>query len=113
MHWIIDITNPRWITNCAITDVFLYDNLPCHNTKRVKSLNLRIEKSDAKAACLPYLPTIPTPISATWIMPTSLPPSPMPKTNFPVWFFTPVVMIAFWVGDTLQQITAGAYVAAV
>jgi hypothetical protein len=73
-----------------------------------KSLNFKIEKSLAKAACLPYFPTIPTPISATWIIPTSLPPSPIPNTSLPVWFFTPVVTIAFWVGLTLQQITAGA-----
>ena len=74
---------------------------------------MRIEKSEAKAACLPYLPTIPTPMSATWFIPTSFPPSPIPKTILPVCFFTPDVMTAFWVGDTLQHMTAGAYVAAV
>lgn len=113
MHWIIEIIKPLWITNWAITAVFLYANLPCQSTNLDKCLNFNIEKSDAKAACLPYLPTIPTPMSATWIIPTSFPPSPIPNTIFPVCFLTPKVITAFWVGDTRQQITAGAYVAAV
>ena len=96
------------MTNCAITEVFLYASLPCHKTNLVRCLNFNMEKSEANAACLPYFPTIPTPISATWIIPTSFPPSPIPNTNLPVWFLTPVVIIAFCVGDTLQQITAGA-----
>lgn len=96
------------MTNWAMTEVFLYASLPCHKTNRDKCLNFKIEKSEAKAACLPSLPTIPTPISATWIIPTSFPPSPIPKTIFPVWFLTPVVMTAFCVGETLQQMTAGA-----
>jgi hypothetical protein len=50
-------------------------------------------------------------MSAYCIIPTSLPPSPIPKTNFPVYYLTPFVIMAFWVGDTLQHITAGAYVA--
>ena len=107
MHWMTEIMRPRWITNWAITAVFLYDSLPCHKTSLERYLNFRIEKSEAKAACLPYLPTIPTPISATWIIPTSLPPSPIAKTFLPVWFLTPAVITAFWVGDTLQQMTAG------
>ncbi len=96
------------MTNWAITDVFLYESLPCQRTSLVKCLNFKIEKSDANAACFPSLPTIPTPTSATWIMPTSLPPSPIPNTSFPVWFLTPLVITAFCVGETLQQITAGA-----
>ena len=67
-----------------------------------------MEKSEAKAACFPYFPTIPTPISAICIIPTSFPPSPIPKTSLPVNSLTPFVIIAFWVGETLQQITAGA-----
>lgn len=74
-------------------------------------MNFIMEKSEAKAACLPSLPTIPTPMSAYCIIPTSLPPSPIPKTILPVYYLTPLVMIAFWVGETLQHITAGAYVA--
>lgn len=70
-----------------------------------------MEKSEAKAACLPYFPTIPTPTSAYCIMPTSFPPSPIPKTSFPVCYLTPLVITAFCVGETLQQMTAGAYVA--
>jgi hypothetical protein len=58
------ITKPRCITNYAITDVLLYANLPCQSNNTAKCLNLRIEKSLAKAACLPSLPTIPTPTSA-------------------------------------------------
>ncbi len=58
----------------------LYDKRPCHSSKAKTFLNFRMEKSAAKAACLPYLPTIPTPTSAAWIIPTSLPPSPIPKT---------------------------------
>ena len=34
--------------------------------------------SEARAAWLPYLPTIPKPIDANWIIPTSFPPSPIP-----------------------------------
>jgi|JI10StandDraft_1071094.scaffolds.fasta_scaffold526860_1 hypothetical protein len=99
------------MTNCAISAVFLYASLPFHNNNFDKCLNFIIEKSEAKAACLPYLPTIPTPISAYCIIPTSLPPSPIPNTNLPVYYLTPLVITAFWVGETRQQITAGAYVA--
>jgi len=76
-------------------------------------LNFSIEKSEASAACIPYFPTIPTPMSASWIIPTSFPPSPIAKTFLPVWFFTPEVITAFWVGETLQQMTAGDYAATV
>lgn len=58
----------------------LYDNLPCHKSNDCTFLNFSIEKSAANAACLPYLPTIPTPTSAACIIPTSLPPSPIPNT---------------------------------
>lgn len=59
-----------------------YASLPCHRSKVLTSLNYLIEKSAAKAACMPYLPTIPTPTSAACIIPTSLPPSPIPKTAY-------------------------------
>lgn len=34
--------------------------------------------------CIPSTPLIPIPISASWIMPTSFAPSPIPKVVFPV-----------------------------
>ncbi len=71
-----------------------------------------IEKSEASEACFPSLPTIPIPTSADWIMPTSFPPSPIQATLNPENFFTSSVMIAFCVGKHLEQITAGALVAA-
>lgn len=67
--------------------------------------------SDAKAAWLPYFPTIPKPIEANWIIPTSLPPSPIPATIDPVSVFTFYVIRAFCVGRHRQQITAGAFLA--
>ena len=42
----------------------LYESRPCHNSNVFMYLNFIIEKSAAKAACLPYFPTIPTPTSA-------------------------------------------------
>lgn len=80
INWITDIMNPLWIIKLAKRDVLLYDNLPCQKRRVFKSRNSIIEKSAAKAACIPYLPTIPTPTSAAWIIPTSLPPSPIPNT---------------------------------
>ena len=41
-----------------------YESLPCQKSKAFRSLNSLIEKSAARAACIPYLPTIPIPISA-------------------------------------------------
>lgn len=95
MHWMTEMIKPLWMTNWAITAVFLYASLPCQSKSLDKCLNFKIEKSEAKAACFPSFPTIPTPMSAYWIIPTSLPPSPMPKTILPVYSFTPRVIIAF------------------
>ena len=64
--------------------------------------------SDARAAWLPSLPTMPRPIEASWIIPTSLPPSPIPATIERVINLSFSVMSAFWVGRHLQQMTAGA-----
>ena len=70
------------MTNCAITAVLLYANLPCHNNNTARYLNFNIEKSLAKAAYFPSLPTIPTPTSAAYIIATSFPPSPIDRTVF-------------------------------
>ncbi len=67
--------------------------------------------SEAKAAWLPYLPTIPKPIDANWIIPTSFPPSPIPATIEPVKSLTFSVIKAFWVGKQRQHMTAGAFLA--
>jgi hypothetical protein len=80
INWITEIINPRWIIKFTRREVLLYDSLPCQNNSVFKSLNYFIEKSAARAACIPYLPMIPTPTSAACIIPTSFPPSPMPKT---------------------------------
>ena len=52
-------------------------------------------------------------MSAVWIIPTSLPPSPIPRTTLPVKCLTPSVIVAFCVGDVRQQTTAGAFDATV
>lgn len=109
---------PRWMTNWESAAARLYAFLPCHNNICLVYLNYFIETSDANAAWFPYLPTIPNPIDASWIMPTSLPPSPMPALNYqhiytmdPVNTFNFYVINAFWVGRHRQQITAGAFLA--
>jgi len=93
----------------------LYDRRPCHNKSVKTFLNFRIEKSAANAACLPSLPTIPTPTSAAWIMPTSFPPSPIPRTAdfcpLGLFNFTPSVRVLFCRGEHLQQITLGIFMA--
>lgn len=91
----------------------LYESLPCHNNKVFIALNYKIEKSAAKAACLPSFPTIPTPISAAWIIPTSFPPSPIPKTAYfsSLNSLIPAVRVLFCWGEHLQQMTAGIFIA--
>ena len=88
-----------------------YASLPCQRSKVFTSLNSLIEKSAAKAACIPSLPTIPTPTSAAWIIPTSFPPSPMPKTAYFYFLqrFTPSVRSFFWLGEQRQQTTLGIF----
>ena len=46
-----------------------------------------------------------SPMCASWIMPTSLAPSPIPKVTSPV-LLTRAVTSAFCFGDTLQHTTA-------
>ncbi len=83
--------------NEASKALLLYESLPCQSNKVFTFLNSMIEKSAASAACLPYLPIIPTPTSAAWIIPTSLPPSPIPKTAYlgNLWLLTPLVSVLF------------------
>lgn len=59
----VAIKNPLWIINYESKALLLYDNLPCHNSKVFRELNLRIEKSEANAAYFPSLPSIPMPTS--------------------------------------------------
>lgn len=56
--------NPRCMIKLDNRADRLYDSLPCHKSSACTFLNLRIEKSAARAACFPSLPTIPTPTSA-------------------------------------------------
>lgn len=72
--------NPRWIIKLDKNADLLYESLPCHKRRGLTFLNFKMEKSAANAACLPYFPTIPTPTSEACIIPTSLPPSPIPNT---------------------------------
>lgn len=99
---------PLWIINCAKSELLLYANLPCQKSKLFKSLKVEIEKSLAKAACIPSFPYIPTPTWADWIKATSLPPSPIPNTRPNLLNCrTKSATSAFWVGDTREQIIAG------
>ena len=74
----MDIMRPRWMTNWERVAARLYAFLPCHRSTCLTYLNSVMEISEARAAWLPSLPTMPNPIEASWIIPTSLPPSPMP-----------------------------------
>ena len=47
---------------------------------------------------MPSLPTIPIPISASYIIATSLPPSPTQAILFPVIYLIFLATIAFYVG---------------
>ena len=69
-----------------------------------------MEQSAARAAYFPSKPKIPIPMSATYIIPTSLPPSPIAQVILFVNFLIPYVSIAFYFGEHLQHITAGALV---
>lgn len=70
------------------------------------SLNSPIIKSADLAACLPSFPLIPTPTCAATIILTSFAPSPIDRVRQ---FSTPCCTIltiwAFYLGETLQQIT--------
>jgi hypothetical protein len=73
--------SPRWITNWDNAAALLYAFLPCHNKICLVYLNYFMEISEANAAWLPSFPTIPNPIDASCIIPTSFPPSPIPALN--------------------------------
>ena len=63
--------------------------------------------SEALTAALPSLPMIPNPMWASWIMATSLPPSPMAAvTGLPGEVLISLIISLFWRGDSLQQTTA-------
>jgi len=79
----------------------------------LRYLNFKIEKSEARAAYLPSLPSIPIPTSAYCIIPTSFPPSPIQAVTFFVYFLIHSATLAFYVGEHLQQTTDGAFVAIV
>ncbi len=70
-----------------------------------------MEKSAARDACLPSLPTIPSPTSAAWIIDTSLPPSPMQQTRFLVCVRISRATSAFCVGEHRHATTADSCVA--
>ena len=107
--------NPLWMIKLERSADLLYESLPCHKSRVRTFLNFKIEKSAARAACLPYFPTIPTPTSAAWIIPTSFPPSPIPSTAEFYFLFllvlTPKVRVRFWRGEHLQQMTLGIFMA--
>lgn len=109
ISWITDIMKPRWMMKLASKELLTYESRPCQKSSIFKSLNYFIEKSAAKAACIPSLPTMPIPTSAAWIIPTSFPPSPIPKTDdlLGVFALTPAVKTFFWLGEHLQHIIAG------
>jgi len=71
-------------------------------------LNYYILKSAANAAYLPSFPSIPIPTSALYIIPTSLPPSPIHAIILLVYNFKFIVIYDFYVGEHLQHTTAGA-----
>jgi hypothetical protein len=64
-----------------------------------------IEKSEASDAYLPSLPTIPKPTSASWIIATSLPPSPTQAMTLPVNCLIDLATSAFYLGEHLQMHT--------
>ena len=68
-------------------------------------MNFNTEKSEAKDACFPSLPSIPIPTLEHYIIPTSLPPSPIPHTTFFNLFFMYKVTSAFYFGAHLHMIT--------
>jgi len=103
---------PLWITNCDNTEDRLYESRPCQSTSFFRYLNSVMEKSEAREACFPSLPTMPRPICAFRIIGTSLPPSPTAQVRLPVNFPIFLVMMAFYVGLHLQTQTLGAFVAA-
>jgi hypothetical protein len=107
----IAMIRPLWMTNWERTADRLYESLPCQRINLRKYWNSFIEKSEAKDAYLPSLPTIPTPTFASKIMPTSLPPSPIAQVLLPVIYEIFLVIVAFWVGEHLQTQTLGDLVA--
>lgn len=98
---------PLWMMNWERTQLRLQQFRPCHKRSVVRQENYVIEKSEASAACIPSLPQIPIPTSADWIIPTSLPPSPIPKILFSVYLRSVQVTQAFWVGEQREHTRLG------
>jgi hypothetical protein len=59
--WMTAMIRPRWMTNCESLAERLYELRPCQSSSCVRYENWLMEKSAASEACLPSLPTIPTP----------------------------------------------------
>jgi hypothetical protein len=60
-----EMMSPRWMTNCANLAERRYELRPCQRSSLVRWLNWVTEKSAARDACLPSLPTMPTPAAAS------------------------------------------------
>ena len=56
-----EMMSPRWMTNCANLAERRYELRPFQRSSLVRWLNWVTEKSAARNACLPSLPTMPTP----------------------------------------------------
>ncbi len=56
-----EIMRPRWMTNWASFAERRYELRPCQRSSLVRNENCVTEKSAAREACFPSLPTIPTP----------------------------------------------------
>lgn len=56
-----EMIKPRWMTNWASLAERRYELRPCQSSSFVRWLNCVTEKSAASEACLPSLPTMPTP----------------------------------------------------
>jgi hypothetical protein len=59
--WMTEMIRPRWMTNCESLADRLYELRPCHSRSLARYENWLIEKSAAREACLPSLPTMPMP----------------------------------------------------
>ena len=66
-------------------------------------MNCPTEKSLTTEAAFPYFPRIPTPTFATWIIPTSFPPSPIANTIPFKLSFTNYTIEDFSLGEERQK----------
>lgn len=70
-----------------------------------RNWNWPIAMSLTTEAEFPSLPIIPIPISASSIIPTSFPPSPIASTTSFISFFMSLTISAFYLGELRQNIT--------